>query len=347
MALAPAARRPRRLRRRPVGGVPAEGRRAVPAVVRLRARPAGAARRGRLRAARAAPRRAQGRPPRRHAGLLRHGGDAGPGAAARRRADRAAGLIVDAASGVSGAGRAANADQRVLHRRRELRRLRPARPPPHAGDRAEPRRPGAVHAAPGADEPGDPGDLLRPAGRPASSVSTAALLAALREAYAAEPFVVVIDGSPSTKATLGSNAAHVTARYDERTGYVVALCAHRQPDQGRLRRRAAVGQRRPRPRRDAPASRSSASLRDASSDGPRARRPRGPRSLALGWHETLGWRSGEPVTSRAHRRPRPRRGAAVHPPLRRQDDRRQVRRQRPRRHVRRTTPSTCSPRTSC
>ena len=29
----------------------------------------------------------------------------------------------------------------VLHRRRELHRLRPARPPPHAGDRAEPRRP--------------------------------------------------------------------------------------------------------------------------------------------------------------------------------------------------------------
>ena len=40
-----------------------------------------------------------------------------------------------------------------------------------------------------------------------------------------EPFVVVVDGSPSTKATLGSNAAHVTARYDERTGYVVALAA--------------------------------------------------------------------------------------------------------------------------
>jgi N-acetyl-gamma-glutamyl-phosphate reductase len=37
--------------------------------------------------------------------------------------------------------------------------------------------------------------------------------------------VVVIDGSPSTKATLGSNTAHITVRYDERTGYVVALCA--------------------------------------------------------------------------------------------------------------------------
>jgi N-acetyl-gamma-glutamyl-phosphate reductase len=37
--------------------------------------------------------------------------------------------------------------------------------------------------------------------------------------------VVVLDGSPSTKATLGSNTAHVTARYDERTGWVVALAA--------------------------------------------------------------------------------------------------------------------------
>ena len=63
--------------------------------------------------------------------------------------------------------------------------------------------------------------------RPATGrdVSTAAVLGALREAYADEPFVVAIDGSPSTKATLGANTAHVTARYDERTGYVLALCA--------------------------------------------------------------------------------------------------------------------------
>ena len=31
--------------------------------------------------------------------------------------------------------------------------------------------------------------------------------------------------SPSTKATLGSNSAHLTARFDERTGTVVAICA--------------------------------------------------------------------------------------------------------------------------
>jgi N-acetyl-gamma-glutamyl-phosphate reductase len=63
----------------------------------------------------------------------------------------------------------------------------------------------------------------RPTGR--ESLSTDALLAVLDKAYAEEPFVVVTPGSPSTKATLGSNTAHVSARYDERTGYVVVLCA--------------------------------------------------------------------------------------------------------------------------
>jgi N-acetyl-gamma-glutamyl-phosphate reductase len=61
--------------------------------------------------------------------------------------------------------------------------------------------------------------------RPGVEVSTESLIAVLAEAYATEPFVIAIDGSPSTKATLGSNAAHVTARYDERTGFVMALCA--------------------------------------------------------------------------------------------------------------------------
>jgi N-acetyl-gamma-glutamyl-phosphate reductase len=61
--------------------------------------------------------------------------------------------------------------------------------------------------------------------RPTGSTSTAELLDCYREAYGTEPFVVTTEGSPSTKATLGSNAAHLTARYDERTGYVIAICA--------------------------------------------------------------------------------------------------------------------------
>lgn len=50
-------------------------------------------------------------------------------------------------------------------------------------------------------------------------------LEALRAAYADEPFVHVSDRPPSTKWTLGSNAVHLTARYDPRTGRVLAIAA--------------------------------------------------------------------------------------------------------------------------
>ena len=50
-------------------------------------------------------------------------------------------------------------------------------------------------------------------------------LETLREAYAAEPFIHVSDQPPQTKWALGSNAVHLTARYDERTGRVLAIAA--------------------------------------------------------------------------------------------------------------------------
>ncbi len=50
-------------------------------------------------------------------------------------------------------------------------------------------------------------------------------LGVLRRRYAGEPFVVVSERSPSTKSTFGANTAHLTARYDERTGWVIAICA--------------------------------------------------------------------------------------------------------------------------
>ena len=63
--------------------------------------------------------------------------------------------------------------------------------------------------------------------RPAAgaTLTTESLLETLEKAYAAEPFVVVRSESPSTKATLGSNAVHLTARYDARTGWVIVICA--------------------------------------------------------------------------------------------------------------------------
>ena len=56
-----------------------------------------------------------------------------------------------------------------------------------------------------------------------SGLTTAALLETYREFYAAEPFVVVVDEPPPTKAATGANTCLVTVRFDERTGRVLAL----------------------------------------------------------------------------------------------------------------------------
>lgn len=63
--------------------------------------------------------------------------------------------------------------------------------------------------------------------RPAGSrqLATEDVMGALHDAYDAEPFVAVCTEPPSTKATAGSNVAYVTARVDDRTGWVVVLCA--------------------------------------------------------------------------------------------------------------------------
>jgi N-acetyl-gamma-glutamyl-phosphate reductase len=133
-------------------------------------------------------------------------------------------VIVDAASGVSGAGRAlkhsthfgtANEDfvaYGLLDHRHtpEIEQATGARVlfTPHLA----PMTRGILATC-----------YARPAPGPAPS--TESLLAELADAYAGEPFVVVREGSPSTKATWGSNAAHLTARYDERTGWVIVLAA--------------------------------------------------------------------------------------------------------------------------
>ncbi|HEY5098366.1 MAG TPA: N-acetyl-gamma-glutamyl-phosphate reductase [Acidimicrobiales bacterium] len=59
----------------------------------------------------------------------------------------------------------------------------------------------------------------------AGSLSGDGAMDLLHQAYDDEPFVVVTDSPPSTKATRGSNCAHVTVRVDPRTGWVVALAA--------------------------------------------------------------------------------------------------------------------------
>ena len=62
-------------------------------------------------------------------------------------------------------------------------------------------------------------------GRPAQTTTTEDALAAMRSFYADEPFMVVDERPPSTKATLGSNTVHLTARVDPRTGLVMTMAA--------------------------------------------------------------------------------------------------------------------------
>jgi N-acetyl-gamma-glutamyl-phosphate reductase len=59
----------------------------------------------------------------------------------------------------------------------------------------------------------------------ADGCTDAIVRAAMRSFYSDEPFVAVLDAPPATKSVLGSNAAHVSARYDERTNTVITMCA--------------------------------------------------------------------------------------------------------------------------
>ena len=70
------------------------------------------------------------------------------------------------------------------------------------------------------------GILATVTARPAvEGLSTARLLDVARAYYAHDPFVHVVDAPPATKATLGANSCHVTVRFDHRTGTVLAMGA--------------------------------------------------------------------------------------------------------------------------
>jgi N-acetyl-gamma-glutamyl-phosphate reductase len=133
-----------------------------------------------------------------------------------------AGVIVDAASGVSGAGRAlkhgthfgtANEDFTAYG-------LLNHRHTPEMEQSVGATILFTPHLAPMTR-----GILATCYARPSEGVAPDDVLAILEAAYRDEPFVVVSPALPSTKATWGSNAVHITARHDERTGYVVVLAA--------------------------------------------------------------------------------------------------------------------------
>ena len=132
------------------------------------------------------------------------------------------GIIVDAASGVSGAGRPPKPNTTFCTVDEDFTAygLLDHRHTPEMEQVLDASVLFTPHLA-----PMNRGILATCYARPTEPTSTEALLERMRHAYADEPFVVVIDGSPSTKATLGSNCAQVTARYDERTGWVVAIAA--------------------------------------------------------------------------------------------------------------------------
>jgi N-acetyl-gamma-glutamyl-phosphate reductase len=68
------------------------------------------------------------------------------------------------------------------------------------------------------------GMLVTAYGRAASSSSSSAdALEVLRQSYATDPCVVVLDEPPTLKDPVGSNLCFVSARVDARTGWVVAM----------------------------------------------------------------------------------------------------------------------------
>jgi N-acetyl-gamma-glutamyl-phosphate reductase len=134
------------------------------------------------------------------------------------------GVIVDAASGVSGAGRAAKHSNsfNTVDEDFTAYGLLDHRHTPEIEQVTGAQILFTPHLA-----PMNRGILATCYARPVAGTTptTASLLATLARAYAKEPLVVVGQNSPSTKATLGTNVTHITARYDERTGYVMVLSA--------------------------------------------------------------------------------------------------------------------------
>lgn len=134
------------------------------------------------------------------------------------------GVIVDAVSGVTGAGRKADYGYSftTVDENFAAYGLQDHRHTPEMEQEIGAQLLFTPHLA-----PMNRGILATCYARPTAgtSVSTASLLELMRTRWAGEPFMVVADGLPSTKATLGSNAVHVTARYDERTNTVIAIAA--------------------------------------------------------------------------------------------------------------------------
>jgi N-acetyl-gamma-glutamyl-phosphate reductase len=130
------------------------------------------------------------------------------------------GLVVNALSGVSGAGRATS-DRLQFARlagNAEAYGLSNHRHTPEMQQELGAQLLFTPHLVPVAR-----GMLVTAYARVTSSFSTDDALALLRSSYARDPFVVVTDEPPTLKDPLGSNLCFVSARVDERTGWLIAL----------------------------------------------------------------------------------------------------------------------------
>ncbi len=127
------------------------------------------------------------------------------------------GIIVDAASGVSGAGRTANAGTHFCAVDGSFR----------AYGLTAHRHTAEMEMVSGASVLFTPHLMATSRGILATcyarAIGTPDPLAILRAAYAGEPFVHVGEALPETKWATGSNAAFLSARFDQRTGMVVSL----------------------------------------------------------------------------------------------------------------------------
>ncbi|MEA3078042.1 MAG: N-acetyl-gamma-glutamyl-phosphate reductase [Actinomycetota bacterium] len=140
----------------------------------------------------------------------------------RAKAIETTGIVVDAASGASGAGKGLKPNLHFSNANEDF----------SAYGVLTHRHTPEIEQAIGAQviftphlAPMTRGILATCYARPTSTNTDVDPLTILRDFYATEPFVVVTDDPPSTKHAYGSNVAHLTARYDERTGWIVVIAA--------------------------------------------------------------------------------------------------------------------------
>jgi N-acetyl-gamma-glutamyl-phosphate reductase len=132
------------------------------------------------------------------------------------------GVIVDAASGTSGAGRSPSASVHhpVVNESFSAYGLLSHRHTPEMEQTIGAQILFTPHLAPMTR-----GILATCYGRATGPRAGSSALEALHAAYDDDPFVQVSADPCATRDTYGSNTVQVTARYDERTGYVVSLAA--------------------------------------------------------------------------------------------------------------------------